>query len=275
MSNVRVSVIVPTYNRADLLPRALDSILSQTVNPHQVIVVDDGSTDETKDAVSKGYPCVEYIRQANKGVSAARNLGIGKSTGDWVAFLDSDDEWLPAKLEIQSRRFQDDVMLVHSDEIWIRNGVRVNAMNKHRKSGGDLYERCLPMCVISPSAAVIRRSLFECVGLFDESLPACEDYDLWLRICSRFPVAYVDQPLIRKYGGHTDQLSRAHWGMDRFRVRALVKMLDSGLINDRQRQATLAMLQRKLEILTDGARKRGNESLLAEMEVLRNRYLGN
>ena len=256
-----IAVIIPTYNRSHTLRRALDSVNNQTVRPSEICVVDDGSTDETEQLLSRHYPQVNYVYQSNAGVSSARNAGVALTRGHWLAFLDSDDEWMPNKLERQLQEINSNntFPLVHCDEIWIRNGVRVNAMHKHQKAGGEIFERCLPLCVISPSAVMIKRRLFEEVGGFDESLPACEDYDLWLRICSRHPVLYIEEALLRKYGGHDDQLSRQHWGMDRFRVKALVTLLNTGNLRPQQTQLTRAMLVNKCEILVQGAEKRGNK----------------
>ncbi len=256
-----IAVIIPTYNRSHTLRRALDSVNNQTVRPSEICVVDDGSTDETEQLLSRHYPQVNYVYQNNAGVSSARNAGVALTRGHWLAFLDSDDEWMPNKLERQLQEINGNntFPLVHCDEIWIRNGVRVNAMHKHQKAGGEIFERCLPLCVISPSAVMIKRRLFEEVGGFDESLPACEDYDLWLRICSRHPVLYIEEALLRKYGGHDDQLSRQHWGMDRFRVKALVTLLNTGNLRPQQTQLTRAMLVNKCEILAQGAGKRGNK----------------
>ena len=264
-----VGVVIPTFNRAHLLGRALDSVLAQTLPLRQIIVVDDGSTDSTADVVA-GYPGVSYLRQENRGVSAARNLGIRHCGCDWIALLDSDDEWLPEKLRVQFEALAENPghRLIHSDEIWIRNGRRVNPADRHRKRGGWIFEYCLPLCVISPSAAVIERSLLIEAGGFNEQLPACEDYDLWLRICSRFPVLYVDRPLLRKYGGHDDQLSRKHWGMDRFRVQALRDLLAAGNLSESDRQAALASLREKCRILITGARKRGNSEIVTQYEAL-------
>ena len=258
---VSVSVIIPSFNRAELLPRALDSVLAQTRPVDEIIVIDDGSDDATSELIPAHYPQVRYLRQANTGVAAARNRGIQTARGEWLAFLDSDDAWLPQKIEhqlIAIERYPDSV-LIHGDEIWIRHGKRVNAMKKHAKTGGWIYRRCLPLCVISPSATIIHRAIFASVGLFDESLPVCEDYDLWLRITARCPVHFLDEPLIVKYGGHEDQLSRRYWGMDRFRVRALEKMLAANL-NAPEHQATLEALVDKLGILESGARKRGKHT---------------
>lgn len=270
-----VGVVIPTFDRAHTLARALDSVFAQTLPAQQVIVVDDGSTDSTADLVA-GYPGVSYLRQENCGVSAARNLGIRHCGCDWIALLDSDDEWLPEKLRVQFEALAENpgYRLIHCDEIWIRNGRRVNPGDRHRKRGGWIFEYCLPLCVISPSAAVIERSLLIEAGGFNEQLPACEDYDLWLRICSRFPVLYVDRPLLRKYGGHDDQLSRRHWGMDRFRVQALRDLLAAGSLSESDRQAALASLREKCWILVSGARKRGNSDIVAQYEALLAQFEG-
>lgn len=221
--------------------------------------MDDGSTDDTRQLVERAFPECRYLHQSKRGVSGARNLGIKASRGEWIALLDSDDEWLPEKLANQLQLLTDlpDHPLCHTGEIWVRKGRRVNAMKKHAKSGGWIFRNCLPLCVISPSSVLIRRSLFDEIGLFDESLPACEDYDLWLRICSRHPVAYLETPQIVKYGGHTDQLSQQFWGMDRFRIRALEKIVNSGAISGENLAVAASMLAYKAGILAKGAGKRG------------------
>lgn len=265
MPPASLGVVIPTFNRARTLGRALDSVFAQTLPPRQVIVVDDGSSDATAGLVA-AYPGANYLRQENRGVSAARNLGVSHCDCDWIALLDSDDEWLPGKLQVQFEALAENPghRLIHGDEIWIRNGRRVNPARRHRKRGGWIFGHCLPLCVISPSAAVVEKSLLEEVGGFNEQLPACEDYDLWLRICCRYPVLHVDEPLLRKYGGHDDQLSRRHWGMDRFRVRALRDLLAGNGLNGEQREAAEATLREKCRILINGARKRGNLEILEE-----------
>ena len=207
MTCADVSVIIPTFNRAAPLMRALNSVAEQTCAPLEVIAIDDGSTDNTAERIEQHFPHVRYFKQTNQGVSAARNTGIELAKGDWIALLDSDDEWLPGKLETQLAQLsqQREVLICHTEEIWIRNGVRVNQMKKHAKAGGWIFQHCLPMCAMSPSSIVIHRRVFDDVGVFDETLPACEDYDLWLRTTCRYPVLFIDKPLIRKYGGHDDQ----------------------------------------------------------------------
>ena len=255
---MNVSVIIPTYNRKNLLKRALHSVSSQTFVPHEIIVVDDGSSDGTKDWVQERFPYVRYIYQDNSGVSSARNVGIQEAKGSWIAFLDSDDEWMPNKLEQQKgvvNSFQK-AWLCHTNEIWIRNGVRVNQMKKHQKYGGNIFENCLDICRISPSSALIKKEVFEMVGLFDESLKVCEDYDLWLRITAVFPVIFLDQPLIIKYGGHADQLSRVDSGIEKYRITSLEKILNSNSLSISQSKIAIPELIKKLKIFSNGLEKR-------------------
>jgi glycosyltransferase involved in cell wall biosynthesis len=260
---MRIAVVIPTYNRAHVLGRAVDSVLDQSFPAEQCVVVDDGSSDHTEALVRGSYPGVTYLKQEHGGVSAARNAGVAAARTDWVAFLDSDDAWMPDKLERQRWALEGTrYVICHADEIWIRRGRRVNPMRKHRKRGGWIYRHCLPLCAISPSASMVRKDVFMAIGGFDENLPACEDYDLWLRLCARYPVAYIDRPLVTRYGGHDDQLSTRYWGMDRFRISALEKMLASEALSDIDREMTLRMLTTKLIILLDGARKRGNQEVL-------------
>ena len=254
----KVSVIIPTYNRGDVVLRALRSVFAQGHSVDQVIVVDDGSTDDTIERIERNFSGVELIVQANHGVSYARNRGIERARNEWLAFLDSDDEWLPGKITAQLAAIMSDGIsrVCHSDEIWVRNGRRVNPMNKHRKYGGDIFLHCLPRCVMSPSSVVLHRSVVEELGGFDETLPVCEDYDLWLRIASQTTVLYVPEKLLIKYGGHEDQLSRSSWGMDRYRIQALEKLLLSEVLSETQSQKAIAEMLRKIEIYVAGAGRR-------------------
>lgn len=275
MGRQEISVIIPTHNRVGLLPRALRSVLAQSQPPMEVVVVDDGSTDGTQ-KLAADFPTVRFLRQENRGVAAARNRGIREARGDWLAFLDSDDEWLAPKLERQGQALCEEphLLLCHTNEIWIRRGRRVNPMRKHAKSGGHIFRNCLPLCVVSPSSALVHRSLFERVGSFDESLPACEDYDLWLRICSRFPVLYLAEPLLVKHGGHADQLSRRYWGMDRFRIRALEKALGSESLSPEKRRLVAHALVDKIDIYLAGAQKRSRWKEVDEYQAKRDRIVG-
>ena len=219
------SVIIPTFNRKEETARAVRSVLAQTLSDHEIIVVDDGSTDGTPLLREEFGGRIIYLSQKNSGVSSARNRGIRESSSRYIAFLDSDDLWLPDKLAAH-REFlaRNGGMAIHqTNETWIRKGRRVNPMNRHRKPSGHIFIASLDLCLVSPSAVCMERSLFDRYGLFDELLPACEDYDLWLRISSREPVGLIDRELTVKHGGHDDQLSKKFWGMDRFRLYAILK----------------------------------------------------
>lgn len=271
---IKISVIIPSYNRAKLLARALDSVLQQTRPVDEIVVVDDGSTDETRALLEEQYPMVNYFFQSNRGVSAARNTGIEQSSGNWIALLDSDDSWAKTKLEEQCQAISamPEYRICHTEEIWIRNGVRVNQMQKHKKYGGQIFQKCLPLCVISPSSVLIARSVFRQAGLFDESYRACEDYELWLRLCASRPVLFVETPLTNKYGGHDDQLSRKYWGMDRFRVSALDKTIRELQLAEADKVAAISMLLSKVEILKTGAIKHNNKELLRYCEQMQSSY---
>ncbi|MEI6707046.1 MAG: glycosyltransferase family A protein [Methylococcales bacterium] len=256
---MNISVIIPTYNRCELLRRALLSVFAQTLLATEVLVIDDGSTDATSVMLHTEFPAVRYYYQQNSGISSARNLGIQHSTGDWLAFLDSDDEWLPEKLARQTAALaaNPDSKICHTEEQWIRNGVRVNPAKKYAKIGGWIFTQCLPHCAISPSTVLIHRSVFTAIGLFDTQLPVCEDYDLWLRITANYPVLLIEEPQIKKYGGHADQLSQQLWGMDRFRITALQKIIESQQLTAENQQAALGMLLTKASIYLNGITKRG------------------
>lgn len=255
-----VSVIIPTYNRAQLVSRAVGSVLQQTFADHEIIVVDDGSRDHTPRALRPFGNGIRYLaHEANRGVSAARNTGIRASTGELIAFLDSDDYWFARKLETQTAYLSEhpQVGACQTEEIWIRCGRRVNPALRHRKPSGDIFRPSLERCLVSPSAVMLRRSVFEEVGLFDEDLPACEDYDLWLRVACRHAVDLLPRPLVVKEGGRQDQLSARYAGMDRFRIRALCKLLGRETLNPAQREAALRVLAAKCRIYALGCSKRG------------------
>ncbi|WP_317451583.1 glycosyltransferase family 2 protein [Methylobacter psychrophilus] len=271
---MNISVVIPTYNRCELLRRALLSVLSQTLLPTEITVIDDGSTDDTSVMIGKEFPAVNYYYQENCGVSSARNLGVHHATTDWIAFLDSDDEWLPEKLSRQTIALSANPAskICHTEEQWIRNGTRVNPPKKYAKKGGWIFAECLPHCAISPSTTLIHRSIFEDVGLFDITLPACEDYDLWLRITANYPVLLIEEPQIKKYGGHEDQLSQKFWGMDRFRINALEKILATSQLSSDNRYATIDMLLKKAEIHLNGVKKREKKEDINYYQQLIKRY---
>ncbi len=263
---MKISVIIPVYNRAQMVKRAIDSVLAQTDPAHEIIVVDDGSTDATPMVLKDYQHRIHIVRQTNKGVSAARNAGIHKATGDWLAFLDSDDEWLPEKLSLAKDflNHHPEYLIFQSEEIWIRRGKRVNPKKKHQKYGGWIFKQSLPLCIVSPSAVVIHRSVFEHVGLFDESFPVCEDYDLWLRVARKFPIGLDRRFGIIKYGGHDDQLSKKYWGMDFYRVKAIEKHLNDDSLPLELKIAALQEALKKLMILIKGFKKRAKSTIELE-----------
>jgi glycosyltransferase involved in cell wall biosynthesis len=220
-----IAVVIPTYNRYEFLKRALHSVVCQSYQPKEIIVVDDGSTDKTLQ-IKNDFPNIIYIYQKNTGVSSARNLGIKKSSCEWITFLDSDDEWLSNKLEIQVKfhKKNKNSLISYTDEIWIKNDKEINIPKKYKKKSGNIFKECLSHCFIAPSSVIIHKNLFKKFGLFDVELEVCEDYDLWIRIAQECEIGLVDKKLIRKYAGHNNQLSFKHWGMDRFRCMALEKL---------------------------------------------------
>jgi len=253
-----VSVIITTYNRREYVLRAIDSVLAQSHPADEIFLVDDGSIDGTTEEVRRRFPGIQYFWQKNKGVSAARNLGIRNASREWIGFLDCDDAWRVDKLEKQLHVLRENptYRLCYTDEIWIRRGKRVNPKRIHQKFGGDIFEKCLPLCIVSPSSVLIHHHVFQQFGHFDPDLPVCEDYDLWLRVCAFLPVLFVEEPLIIKYGGHEDQLSHKYWGMDRFRIQALEKLIGDSRVDNEKRIAAIQMLLKKINIYMMGARKR-------------------
>lgn len=262
----KVSIIIPTFNRFSRLKQAVDSILLQTYRDFELIVVDDGSTDRTRELFENCPPQVFYVFQKNKGVAAARNEGINKARGQWLAFLDSDDTWLPEKLARQMAFHQKnpDIKISQTEEVWIRNGKRVNPMKKHKKVSGWIFEPCLRLCLISPSSVILAREVFDRVGIFDESFPVCEDYELWLRCTLRYAVGLVDNTLVIKHGGHEDQLSKRYWGMDRLRILALEKILGQDGLSAGQRESCLRELTEKCRIYALGCKKRNRSDEFTE-----------
>ena len=262
-----VSIVIPTHNRWPMVGEAVESVLAQTASRYELIVVDDGSTDETPRRLRDYGARITVLAQNRRGVAAARNLGVRHASGSYLAFLDSDDLWHPRKLQWQLDFMEGNpaVEICQTDEIWIRNGVRVNPRNKHRKPSGDIFRASLDLCLVSPSAVMMRRELFERAGGFDESLPVCEDYDLWLRIARDTEVPLIPEALVTRRGGHADQLSRSTWGFDRFRVTAIANLIEAGLDPEKAGWALEAMTK-KVTILAKGARKRGNEAMARAYE---------
>ncbi len=257
-----VSVIIPTYNRRKLLGKAIDSVLEQTYPNFELLIVDDGSDDGTDEFVASYGNEVRYLYQDNLGASAARNTGIKAARHDLLAFLDSDDCFVREKLEVQVAAMvaQPEYLVSHTDEIWCRRGQLLNQKNRHAREGGNIFARCLELCTVGMSTTMVHRRLFDQVGLFDEELPCCEDYDLWLRVSAGFPFLLVARPLTIKDGGREDQLSRIHRvGMDRFRITSILKVIGAGGLNPEQLLLARQELVRKCLIYGQGCLKHGRK----------------
>ena len=257
----QITAILPTWNRAEWLEKSIQSVLDQTFGDFELVVVDDASMDSTAEIIERYSGKIRTIVfSENRGVSAARNAAISTSDSEWIAFLDSDDFWHPDKLQkqIAQTKMRPACPLHFTDEIWIRNGVRVNPKKKHQKKEGWIFQPSLALCLMAPSTVILRRELFEVHGLFDENLPVCEDYDLWLRLTAQHPVALLDEKLMTRHGGHADQLSRSDWGIDRYRVQSIQKILKTESLRPEDRTAAIRMLIEKCGILAKGFRKRGN-----------------
>ncbi|MBU0485276.1 MAG: glycosyltransferase [Proteobacteria bacterium] len=277
MMSESVSVIIPTCNRRSFLKKAIDSVLGQLYRDFELIVVDDGSTDGTDDLVAGYAADIVYLRQANRGAAAARNTGIRAARYDLLTFLDSDDQFAPQKLALQVAAMgaNPEFLVSHTDEIWYRRGKLLNQKKKHARNEGLIFDRCLKLCAVGMSTAMVRRRLFEQVGFFDEELPCCEDYDFWLRVSVDHPFLVVAEPLTIKNGGRPDQLSVIHRvGIDKFRIRAIMKVIEAGRLSPLQMAAARDELSRKCRIYGNGCLKHGRPAegkyyldLIAELNL--------
>ena len=267
-----ISVIIPSYNRATFLERAMTSVLDQSLRDLELIIVDDGSEDQTREIVRLFKDKrLYYYYQKNKGVSAARNFGISKASGQYLALLDSDDYWLPKKLEFQLKFMRKGgYKISQTGELWIRNGKRVNPGNKHQKPSGWIFEKSLELCLVSPSCVVMDMDLVHQGYVFNENLMACEDYDLWLRISLEYPVGLLPLDLTVRTGGHADQLSGKIIGLDLFRIYSLLGLdKNAGLSFDKKKMLRQVLL-RKAGIYFKGCIKRGRvEEALRVRELIK------
>lgn len=271
-----VDVIIPTFNRADTVVKAIESVLSQTYKNYILHIVDDGSTDNTQLVLEKykGHPQVKIYFQKQMGVSSARNLAAKNSTAQWISFLDSDDEWMPQKLETQINYLLNnpDCHFLHSEELWIRNGIRVNPKKKHLKSSDNIFIRSLDFCIISPSTVILSRDLFLSHNGFDEDFIVCEDYDLWLKIMLKERIHFITNPLIKKHGGHADQLSTKYVAMDYWRIKSLVNLYqnkDSTENSNEEQKLTIKnMIIKKSDLLLKNYLKHKNQKCFNEITLM-------
>lgn len=257
MSEPLVSIIIPTFNRAKVVGRAVNSVLNQSFQDFECIVVDDGSTDETDSVLNEFVNKIKVVKTENRGVSAARNLGAELAEGKYIAFLDSDDEWKPQKLQKQIDFMQKNGFCIsQTDETWVRNGKFVNKSAKYIRPQGDIFYNCLEVCAVTPSSVMMEKTLFFEYGGFDETFPVCEDYDLWLRMSLKERFGLIDEPLIIKYGGSADQLSNSAC-LDKYRIISVFNMLHKNItLSEEQKKALEEVLAKKVKIYSAGARKR-------------------
>ena len=274
-----VSVIIPTFNRGRLLKKAIDSVLNQTHTDLELIIVDDGSDDDTPAMIDwyqkRNQQKIIFVQQKNRGPAAARNQGLAAARHDFIAFLDSDDWLQPDKIRLQVAAMQKepDYLISHTEEVWYRDGKLLNQKVKHRKESGFIFARCLDLCAVSMSTVMIRRQLIEQVGLFDEQLPCCEDYDYWLRASVKHPFYLINRPLTSKEGGRPDQVSFIHrTGIDKYRIRVIEKILASGMLSIAQYRLAWEELVKKCRIYGNGCIKHGRSTEGEDYLLLPERY---
>jgi glycosyltransferase involved in cell wall biosynthesis len=212
MQTPKVSVIIITYNRAQLLKTAMQTVLAQTFEDFELLIIDDGSPDDTENTVKSFHdPRVRYVKHAqNQGEGGARNTGIQHAEGEYIAFLDDDDEWLPNKLQLQVRLLDaqpKQVGFVHSALInfYADTGEEVEKKRSVEAVSGQVFDRLLQENFVILSTVMARKACFDAVGPFDLSIPAGLDYDMWVRLSQRYAFAYIDVPLI-KYRIHRHNL---------------------------------------------------------------------
>lgn len=195
-----ISVIIPTYNSTKYIGEAINSVLRQTITNYEIIVVDDGSTDNTKEIIDNNFPQVRYFYIPHQGVSRARNYGIERARGEFIAFLDADDLWLPEKLEKQIGVFNSDqeLMLVFTEHRFFdSNGIREATFSKkERLMKGDVVKNIFLYSHVALPTVMVRKNVFQEIGYFDENLNVAEDDNLWIRIALKFRIQLLDEVLV-------------------------------------------------------------------------------
>lgn len=235
----KVSIIIPAYNSSRFISEAIKSIFNQTFKDFEIIVIDDGSTDDTKDVLKPFIHQIQYIFKENGGVASARNVGIRMSKGKYIAFLDYDDIWLPNKLELQVQILDTcpQVGLVHTDNLFLINNetsshtCKSKIKDKKLLSGRIFKSLLMQKFFLTCSTVMVRKVCFDKVGLFDISLPPADDFDMWLRITKEWDCAYIDIPLV-KYRIHSSNISRNHQKMHSATFAVLTKIFTDSLFTE-------------------------------------------
>ncbi len=265
---MKITAIIPTFNRADFLPKAIESISNQNYKIDEVIIVDDGSNDNTRE-ILKNYKDLKIISTKNSGVSYARNRGIKMAKNSWIAFLDSDDTWMKVKIkkQIDFHTKNPDILFSHTGERWVRGGKEIKYPKSLKKPHGDCFLQNTSTCKIAASSVLMNKSIFEDIGYFDESMRVCEDYDMWLRVSYRYKIGLIPEQLITKYAGHS-QLSSTIFAIDRYHIYSLLNFLDTDFKDEIKKE-----IEKKCNILEKGAFKHNNQEILKMVRDIQSQIL--
>ncbi|MEW6620095.1 MAG: glycosyltransferase, partial [bacterium] len=202
-----ISIIIPTYNAENFLPQAINSVVEQTYQDIEIIVVDDGSTDNTKRIIEPFMDKIYYIYKDNGGSASARNVGIKSAKGEYIAFLDADDIWLPQKLELQINLFRQcqEIDWIHTNLMLIdESGNIIGVRRVSDTLSGNIFKTLFMENWVLTSSVMVKKDCFKMIGMFDEALSRTEDYDFWLRLAHHYKCGYLEQPLV-KYRIHPTQ----------------------------------------------------------------------
>jgi len=274
-----VSIIIPVYNREKMICEAVDSVLRQTYSHWELIIADDGSVDNTLKILDryKNFPQIRVLTLKHIGFPGeVRNRAVEVANGRWLAFLDSDDIWIEEKLEKQINYLENHLnfRFIHTLERWERNGKIISQAHRKHEKEGDLFKTSLGKCEIGPSTVIMERDLFVQFRGFRSDLEICEDYEFWLRLTAEIPVAYIDEELVIKRGGHKNQLSTKYGFIEIFKISALKFLVDMEKFEGERMNLARRELARKCRIYSKGCRKRGREKEASEYESLYFFYSG-
>ena len=261
-----ISIIIPVYNRSNLLREAVKSVIYQNFRDFELIIADDCSEENIKKTLETITQIesisLKYLKlQRHSGMPGfVRNSGCKIAEGSYIAFLDSDDLWLPDKLEKQVALITKNISICHTREIWQRGDKVVSQSSQRHKREGDIFEDSLIKCIIGPSTVIMERGLFEKHGGFREDIEIAEDYELWLRITESTQVAYIDEPLVIKRAGDWEQLSEKYGQIEIFRIKALKELVEKSFFKSDKMNLAKKVLSEKCRIYASGCRKRGKDS---------------